>query len=444
MKRLQLRVYKLLIIVSAAVVTFSLVLLHTVSYQESGLFSKILEPTLPLFQIEKFPGAPAFVKGLRPKSDGATERSSRFSDYRWQPVGDSLDTYVYSAYLDDLRSPPVLRVIAIIVDHLTDHNLTCLYYAKFPSGGNEQPYMSRRIEQLQYIPEPDWKYKYRGAFLHCPVSLDAAPPQAVSIVVEGSSRAPLNLLPVGWTRSGNPLRYGITRCIPALHSNFSHVTSLLEMFAFSQKFGGVHNVDHCNLVHWQVDSFSGIFELLTTVGRHSPPSADCSADVIPCAVMRIQEAVFVSLCDECSAVTSQDTVEVGAGVSRSSLCEVNHFILYVLNASESVSRALDLYRRRGLVEVYEWNLPVNTSHIHYYGQLANMQDCLYRSLHVSRYVLIGDVDELFVPHQGRQLLPMLWRHLHSSLECGALQFINVFFPCSCRTRTWTSLAGTSP
>lgn len=159
MKRLQLRVYKLLIIVSAAVVTFSLVLLHTVSYQESGLFSKILEPTLPLFQIEKFAGAPAFAKGLRLKSDGATERSSRFSDYRWQPVGDSLDTYVYSAYLDDLRSPPVLRVIAIIVDHLTDHNLTCLYYAKFPSGDNEQPYMSRRIEQLQYIPEPDWKYK---------------------------------------------------------------------------------------------------------------------------------------------------------------------------------------------------------------------------------------------------------------------------------------------
>lgn len=36
--------------------------------------------------------------------------------------------------------------------------------------------------------------------------------------------------------------------------------------------------------------------------------------------------VFVSLCDECSAVTSQDTVEVGAGVCRSSLCKVCYWL----------------------------------------------------------------------------------------------------------------------
>ncbi|PVD35336.1 hypothetical protein C0Q70_02296 [Pomacea canaliculata] len=48
-------------------------------------------------------------------------------------------------------------------------------------------------------------------------------------------------------------------------------------------------------------------------------------------------------------------------------------------------RVLDLYRSRGQLDLYQWNLPVPASDIHYFGQLANIQDCIYRNLHVSRY-----------------------------------------------------------
>ncbi|XP_025083341.1 uncharacterized protein LOC112557596 isoform X2 [Pomacea canaliculata] len=105
-----------------------------------------------------------------------------------------------------------------------------------------------------------------------------------------------------------------------------------------------------------------------------------------------------------------------------------HFVMYSLKVGDQEQRVLDLYRSRGQLDLYQWNLPVPASDIHYFGQLANIQDCIYRNLHVSRFVMFGDVDEILVPRSTSSLLTLAWMWLVGRPNCGSLQFYNIFFP----------------
>ena len=85
-------------------------------------------------------------------------------------------------------------------------------------------------------------------------------------------------------------------------------------------------------------------------------------------------------------------------------------------------------RRRCRVDVIDWRLPEPvTNNIWYNGQSLAIQDCLYRQMVSSRYVLFSDLDEFLVPH-GRQLTN--WTDLVRTLErprsCG-FQFHSAFF-----------------
>lgn len=63
----------------------------------------------------------------------------------------------------------------------------------------------------------------------------------------------------------------------------------------------------------------------------------------------------------------------------------------------------------GLVEVIPWTVSrfVNVSRgwqpeqspgdLHYFGQIAALNDCLYRYMYQSRYVALQDIDELILP-----------------------------------------------
>ena len=57
--------------------------------------------------------------------------------------------------------------------------------------------------------------------------------------------------------------------------------------------------------------------------------------------------------------------------------------------------------------MYPWNLHLYDMDLFYVAQFSAIQDCLYRHLWSSKYLLFGDVDELFVPREQPTLMPLL-------------------------------------
>ena len=104
-----------------------------------------------------------------------------------------------------------------------------------------------------------------------------------------------------------------------------------------------------------------------------------------------------------------------------------NFYHYDLNVADSVlKRILEYYMHAGFVSVIDWPLEaVQDNGMWYHGQLVAVQDCLYRNMATSKYVMMNDLDEFMIPHIHGN-----WSHFISVLddtETCAFQFQSAFF-----------------
>lgn len=61
---------------------------------------------------------------------------------------------------------------------------------------------------------------------------------------------------------------------------------------------------------------------------------------------------------------------------------------------------LQKYQAKGYVNILKWSLPIGNlkkSEVHYFGQMAALNDCLYRTKGYSSYIAVLDVDEFIIP-----------------------------------------------
>ncbi|XP_045194658.2 uncharacterized protein LOC123550293 [Mercenaria mercenaria] len=111
------------------------------------------------------------------------------------------------------------------------------------------------------------------------------------------------------------------------------------------------------------------------------------------------------------------------------------FIVYNYSSTINVAHVLEYYSKRGLTEVVQWNLPVGVDtwprenksvEIHYFGQVAALQDCLYRNKGVSEFIVNLDVDEFIIPH-GKNVTT--WSDMLRQLKHDSIvyMFRNTFF-----------------
>ncbi|KAK3086758.1 hypothetical protein FSP39_022893, partial [Pinctada imbricata] len=84
----------------------------------------------------------------------------------------------------------------------------------------------------------------------------------------------------------------------------------------------------------------------------------------------------------------------------------NFFFFYNYSAAPNIDKVLGHYSNRGLVKVIQWRLPfpvtivnMTTEEIHYYGQLAVINDCVYRNKGASSFVVNQDIDEFIIPRK---------------------------------------------
>ncbi|XP_053377729.1 uncharacterized protein LOC123528776 isoform X3 [Mercenaria mercenaria] len=110
------------------------------------------------------------------------------------------------------------------------------------------------------------------------------------------------------------------------------------------------------------------------------------------------------------------------------LLGVDKVDIYVHSCSSDVMTRLQMYQSSEFITIINWPLPkylCNTYLLHYCGQLAALNDCLYRTKGYSKYIAVMDIDELIIPQKHED---MTWNDiLHRLPSKNAYVFRNVIF-----------------
>ncbi|XP_013865168.1 uncharacterized protein LOC106518427 [Austrofundulus limnaeus] len=101
------------------------------------------------------------------------------------------------------------------------------------------------------------------------------------------------------------------------------------------------------------------------------------------------------------------------------LLGVNRVVIYNTSVGPDLNRLLQSYTQEGFVEMIPWPIDKNLNpssgwlfsqhggDIHYFGQLTTLNECIYRSMERSRYVLLNDIDEIIMPYQHNNLMSLM-------------------------------------
>lgn len=119
---------------------------------------------------------------------------------------------------------------------------------------------------------------------------------------------------------------------------------------------------------------------------------------------------------------------------------VQKVVIYKNNCSHLMEKVLKFYIEEGTVEIIpwpidshlrvssEWRFMQDGTHIGYYGQITALNDCIYRNMERSKFVVLNDVDEIILPLKYPD-----WKTMMNSLQeqnpgTSVFLFENHIFP----------------
>ncbi|RVE57361.1 hypothetical protein OJAV_G00215470 [Oryzias javanicus] len=97
------------------------------------------------------------------------------------------------------------------------------------------------------------------------------------------------------------------------------------------------------------------------------------------------------------------------------LLGVNRVVIYNTSCGPELDRLLTGYSQEGFVEMVQWPInkylnpsrgwrfQVHKGDLQYFGQIVTLNECVYRSMERSRYVVLGDIDEIAMPYKHNNL-----------------------------------------
>ena len=116
-------------------------------------------------------------------------------------------------------------------------------------------------------------------------------------------------------------------------------------------------------------------------------------------------------------------------IELTKLLGADHLIFYNFQVSTEIKQVLQYYEDIGYVSVIKWTIPIRDKSIWYHGQLAAINDCLYRSMHQFKLVAFNDIDEFIIPRMTKtwgSLINLLTPPSVPSNHCG-FSFQSAFF-----------------
>ncbi|XP_066418910.1 uncharacterized protein [Molothrus aeneus] len=137
---------------------------------------------------------------------------------------------------------------------------------------------------------------------------------------------------------------------------------------------------------------------------------------------------------------------------------VQKVVIYKNNCSHLMEKVLKFYIEEGTVEVipwpinshlrvsYSWRFLQDGTHIGYYGQITALNDCIYRNMERSKFVVLNDADEIILPLKHPD-----WKTMMNSLQkqnpgASVFLFENHIFPETISSHTfnissWNTVPG---
>ncbi|XP_060106597.1 uncharacterized protein LOC132580007 [Heteronotia binoei] len=119
---------------------------------------------------------------------------------------------------------------------------------------------------------------------------------------------------------------------------------------------------------------------------------------------------------------------------------VGRVVIYKNNCSQLMEKVLDFYVAEGLVEIIpwpidlylsvssQWHYSMDPKDIGYYGQVTALNDCVYRNMYRSKYVLLNDIDEIILPIQYPDWKSMMQTLRNQHPDAAVFLFENHLFP----------------
>lgn len=133
-----------------------------------------------------------------------------------------------------------------------------------------------------------------------------------------------------------------------------------------------------------------------------------------------------------------ETVEVNK------LFGANKFAFYNHSTGPETEIGLGHYKTEGLADIIQWNVPVrvdgqeSSPEIHYFAQLAMLNDCLYRYRYTSMFIVFTDLDEIVVPRQHTSWIDMI-QNITAHQKFAAFSF-----PCTFFRKDWGNIIDQFP
>ncbi|XP_056093465.1 glycosyltransferase family 92 protein [Rhinichthys klamathensis goyatoka] len=122
------------------------------------------------------------------------------------------------------------------------------------------------------------------------------------------------------------------------------------------------------------------------------------------------------------------------------LLGVQHVVIYKTKCGPDLKKLLKHYETEGILEIVSWpidkflnpslgwNIKMHKGDVHYYGQLVTLNECIYRHMYQSRYVLLNDIDEIIMPYKHTDLPPLMEDLQSAHPNVGVFLIENHIFP----------------
>ncbi|XP_028646890.1 LOW QUALITY PROTEIN: uncharacterized protein LOC114642072 [Erpetoichthys calabaricus] len=119
---------------------------------------------------------------------------------------------------------------------------------------------------------------------------------------------------------------------------------------------------------------------------------------------------------------------------------IGRVVIYNTSSSHMLEKVLHYYVNEDMLEVIPWPISnfLNPSRgwrfeehggdIHYFGQLTTLNDCIYRNMYKSRFLLLNDIDEIIAPYQHTNLNLMMDELEKKQPDTGVFLVENHIYP----------------
>ncbi|XP_031425874.1 uncharacterized protein LOC116221035 [Clupea harengus] len=122
------------------------------------------------------------------------------------------------------------------------------------------------------------------------------------------------------------------------------------------------------------------------------------------------------------------------------LIGVQRVVIYNTSCGPDVEKILKYYSKEGMLEVVPWPIDkflkpstgwsydLHHGDIHYYGQLSTLNECMYRYMYQSKYLLMNDIDEIIMPYKHANLENLMGILQQQRPNAGVFKIENHIFP----------------